>query len=126
MKLMPDDLPESLREVMDLIGLQATFRLVQHFGGAIAVYVPHQIETDHQLAVALGLPAARKLAVYYGGAELRNIPRCAFGLRRIRNAEIDRRHRAGDSALNLARAFGLTERQVRTILSEARDRTDEK
>lgn len=116
-----NDLPKSLRDVAELIGPQAALKLVEHFGGATAVYVPYQIESDHQLAVALGLPAARKLAAYYGGDNLRNIPRCALGLRRIRNAEIRRCHRAGRPASKLALEFGLTERQVWTIIGETRD-----
>ena len=125
MKLTLDDLPESLREVVDLIGLAATLRLVEQFGGMIALYVPREIEADHQLAAELGLPAARKLAGHYGGDYLRNIPRCASGLRRIRNAEIRRRSRA-EPAPKLALAFGLTERQIWTILGEVDDSSQDR
>ena len=54
MKLTLDDLPESLREVVELIGLSATLKLVEHYGGLIAVYVPREIEPDHRLARDLG------------------------------------------------------------------------
>ena len=124
MRLTLDDLPESLREVVDLIGLTATLKLVEHFGGAIAVYVPRAIEDDHPLTRAVGLVAARKLSSLYGGDCLRNIPRCARGLRRIRDAEIRRRRSpsgGGESPAQLALAFGLTERQIWTILGEDDD-----
>ncbi|MDO8704006.1 MAG: Mor transcription activator family protein [Sulfuricaulis sp.] len=125
MKLTLDDLPESLREVVDLIGLPATLRLVENFGGVIQVYVPRQIEPDHPLATVLGLSTARKLVPRYGADYLRNIPRCALGLRRIRNTEIRRRHRA-ESAAKLALVFALTERQIWTILSDGDDGQQDK
>jgi hypothetical protein len=116
-KLTLDDLPESLREVVGLIGLPATLKLVEHFGGLIQLYVPRDISPDHPIAQALGVAAARKLSSVYGADTLRNIPRCAEGLRRIRNAEIRSRHPA-ESAATLALTFGLTERQIWTILGE--------
>lgn len=120
MKLTLDDLPESLREVVDLVGLPATLKLVEHFGGAIAVYVPREIEADHPLAHAVGPAAARKLSSLYGGDYLRNIPRCARGLRRIRDVEI--RARRTEGAFRLALEFGLTERQIWTIFAEDDER----
>jgi len=125
-KLSLNDLPESLHDVVELIGLAATLNLVEHFGGRIALYVPRDIEAEHPLAVAIGITAARKLAVHYGTDCLRNIPRCVDGLRRIRNAELHARREAGDSPATLAHAFGLTERQVWSILAEFRDAGDDK
>lgn len=123
MKLTLDDLPESLREVVDLIGLAATLKLVEHFGGRTQLYVPRDIDHDHPIAQAVGITAARKLATVYSADTLRNIPRCAEGLRRIRNTEIRARHPA-ESAATLALAFGLTERQIWTILGEDDEEAD--
>ncbi len=117
MKLSRADLPESLHEVVELIGLTATLKLVEHYGGLIAVYVPRKLAPDHHLARNLGLAPARKLASHYGADCLRNIPRCVDGLRRIRDSELRARHPA-ESAATLALAFGLTERQIWTILGE--------
>lgn len=124
-RLLLEDLPESLREVVDLIGLAATLKLVEHFGGLIALYVPRDIEPDHPLALAIGITAARKLSAHYGTDSLRNIPLCVAGLRRIRDAEIRRRSTA-ESAAALAREFALTERHVWRILAEALDSADDK
>ena len=126
MKLALNDLPESLRELVDLIGLAATLKLVEHFGGLISLYVPREIEAHHPIAVALGITAARKLSSHYGTDCLRNIPRCVNGLRRIRDAEIRARRESGESAAKLALAFGLTERQIWTILAEERNAGDDK
>jgi hypothetical protein len=125
-KLTLDDLPESLRDVVELIGLAATLNLVEHFGGLIALYVPRDIEPEHPIAVAIGITAARKLAAHYGTDSLRNIPRCVAGLRRIRDAQIHARREAGESPARLALAFGITERQVWSILAELRDSGDDK
>ncbi len=119
-RLSIDDLPESLREIVDLIGLPATLRLVESYGGMIALYVPRDVDPDHHLAQAIGITAARKLATRYGADTLRNIPRCVDGLRRIRNADIRARH-PRESAAALALAFHLTERQIWSILAEGRD-----
>jgi hypothetical protein len=124
-KLSLDDLPESLRDVVDLIGLPATLRLVEHYGGLIALYVPREVDPDHPLAIAIGLAAARKLAARYGADCVRNIPRCVGGLRRLRNAEIHRRRTAGESPASLARAYAITERQVWSILAEIRGGADD-
>lgn len=126
MKLTLEDLPESLRDVVELIGLAATLNLVEHFGGLIALYIPRDIEADHQIAQAIGITAARKLATHYGTDCLRNIPRCVDGLRRIRDVDIVARREAGESPARLALAFGLTERQIWSILAEARDGNDDK
>ncbi len=122
-RLTLDDLPESLRDVVELIGLPATLRLVESYGGIIALYVPRDIDPDHPIAVAIGIAAARKLAARYGADTLRNIPRCVDGLRRIRNAEIRARH-PHESAARLALDYSLTERQIWSILAEVRDVDD--
>lgn len=126
MKLALDDLPGSLRDVVDLIGLAATLKLIENFGGLIALYVPREIEPGHPIAIAIGITAARKLSDHYGTDCLRNIPRCVIGLRRIRDAEIHARRAAGETPARLARAFGLTERQVWAILADIRDAGDDR
>lgn len=126
MNLSLDDLPGSLREIAELIGLPATLRLVEHYGGVIALYIPREIEPDHHLARALGVTAARKLASHYGTDSLRNIPRCVRGLRRLRDTEIRACRAAGESPPALALKFGLTERQIWTILAEGREGADGK
>lgn len=125
MNLTLDDLPESLRDVVELIGLAATLKLVEHFGGLIVLYVPRETGPEHPIAVAIGITAARKLSVHYGGDCLRNIPLCVAGMRRIRDADI-RRRAASESAASLAREFTLTERHVWRILAEVLDSDDDK
>lgn len=124
MKLSLDDLPESLRDVVELIGLAATLKLVEHYGGLIALYVPRELEPDHHLARAIGISAARKLASRYGGDQVRSIPMCVGGLRRLRDAEIRRRVAEGEAPATLVREFGVTERHIWRILAKAPDEGD--
>lgn len=119
MKLDVDDLPESLRDVVELIGLSATLKLVERFGGLIKLYVPREIELEHPIAQAIGITAARKLASRYGADCLTSIPLCAEGLRRLRDAELVRRAERETPAA-LALLYGITERHVWRILAEAR------
>ncbi len=114
-------LPESLHEIADLIGLPATLKLVERWGGLIKLYIPLEITPEHPLAVTLGWEAAQALVVTYGGDEIRNIPRCAAGIRTLRNVAIRTEHDAGVSAVRLALKHGLTERQIWTILGEETD-----
>ncbi len=113
-----ENLPESLRDIADLIGFTAALKLVEHYGGVGALYIPHAIKPDHHLARNIGIEAARKLAMHYGSDYLRNIPRCTRRSRSLRNAEIRARRKAGESPATLARAYGLTERNIWAILAE--------
>lgn len=124
MNLAHVDLPGSLRDLESLIGLSATLKLVEHFGGRISLYVPHDIEPNHALAVAVGVVAARVLSKHYGGDCLRNIPRCVNGLRRIRNEYIYTLRDAGESPAKIAGMLSLTERQIWNILADRRDNDD--
>lgn len=110
-------LPESLRDIVDVIGLAATLELVEHFGG-IALYVPSELTSEHRIVKALGAAAAAKLWEVYQ-ADTLIIPRCNEALRRARNAEIIARNQAGATVAVLALEYALTQRAVWYILADA-------
>lgn len=112
-------LPESLRELVDLIGLPAALKLVERWGGITAVYVPKDMAPGHELARVLGMEAARKLSEVYGGDCLRNIPRCVGGLRAVRDRQVVRLRSEGLAPRDIAPLVGLTERWVWEILNRA-------
>ena len=116
-----DDLPASARDLASLIGLPATLRLVEGWGGTMRLYVPKAMAQDHELARALGLEAARALSGVYGGDYVPSIPRCADALRQARDRALLRRRAEGASPAALAQEFGLTERHVWRLLAEARE-----
>ena len=109
------DLPGSLRDLVELIGLPAALALVEHWGGVIALYVPQEMHAAHPLARRLGVEAAHKLASVYGGGSI-TIPRAAHALRRARDREVMRLRAEGLSPRDIAPQVGLTERWVWEIL----------
>jgi Mor family transcriptional regulator len=113
-------LPESMQPVVKAIGISAAISLVHVFAGR-KVYIPKlSIDDDRdELERLIGYPLLRQLAAAMGGQAL-TIPHIERMLRDQRDAEIVRRSIAGESAYKLAADFGLSDRAVRSILSEAR------
>jgi Mor family transcriptional regulator len=56
--------PRQLHEIATVIGLSAVLELARNFGGQL-VYVPKQIDHDHEISKVIGSEAAEKLAEYY-------------------------------------------------------------
>jgi DNA-directed RNA polymerase specialized sigma24 family protein len=116
-----EHLPESVRELSELVGLNAALKLVDRWGGQIALYVPQRVDQDHPLAQTLGLEAAQALSRHYGGDYLRNIPRAARAMRAARDKAVLKRRGEGASPARIAQEFGLTERWVWELLRRAKD-----
>ena len=114
-----EELPQSLVEVADVIGLSATLVLVEKAGG-VRIYIPDRLGDDHRLIEWLGRDAAVRLSEAYAMEEL-IVPRCAEQLRNVRNRCIRQERTQGDSTAALALRYRLTERQVFTILSRQED-----
>jgi Mor family transcriptional regulator len=111
----PSLLPETLREIAEVVGLPAAVRLVEWRGG-VRVYVPARVTERHPLARVLGVRAAAALCARYPGAEL-CIPRAEAALRAVRDADIRRRYSGGEGAPALALEYGLSLRQIRSIVA---------
>lgn len=109
------DLPHSLADMAETLGVTTTMQIVTAHGGT-RLFVPKKIHAQHHLANLLGMEQARRLSKHFGGESL-TIPRMASAIRAKRNREIVRRYDAGDSVRVLAHAYGLTDRQIYTILS---------
>lgn len=118
----PDLLPESVLDLIDVIGINAALTIVEQRGG-IRLYVPAKATESHWLADLIGLDALQKLVDVYAREEI-EIPRCAATLKDIKDREI-----ASSTASNseLARQYGMTERNVRKIRRrvEARNNNDQ-
>lgn len=105
-------LPGIVREISELIGLNATLKLVEHYPG-IPMWVPVKFDPEHVLVKIVGHEAASKLVDNYGG-ESYAMPKCMDAIRAVRNAKIC----ASDkSQRQLAIEHGLTVRQIRNIQS---------
>ncbi|MBF0261071.1 MAG: hypothetical protein HQL97_04405 [Magnetococcales bacterium] len=112
-----DELPETLREIRDVIGWTATMQLVREHGG-LRVMVPKTMRADHPLANLLGSEAAGRFSKVYGGETVK-IPRAISALRCHRDREILRRYDAGEKLAALAREYELDLRTIERIIPRA-------
>lgn len=99
---------------IELIGEEATAKLIERFGGT-RLYIPHCPTPDDTLVQAVGEEPALKLAHTFGGerVEVPNPP--------PRRMRILAMRAAGHSVESIARALGCTRRRVFQVLAETRD-----
>lgn len=110
-------LPESILELIDVVGLQAALAIVEERGG-VRLFVPKIYKPDHWLCKLIGTDPAAKLIAYYGGEEI-EISRCAAALNAVKEHQI-----ANSDASNseLARQYGYTERGIRKLRRRVEER----
>jgi hypothetical protein len=108
-------LPGILREIAELVGIPDTLKLVSHYGG-MRLYVPKHLPDEHVLIDIVGIDAAIKLSERFGGMDHFDIPKAQAVSIALRNSKI-REEYPSSSHRKLALKYGLTERQVRKILS---------
>lgn len=109
-EVLVEDLPESLRELQQLIGLPATMAIVKRWGG-LRIKIPSRYHDDHQLVKVVGHEAMVKVVDNYAGCNL-YIPRALTAILAMRNVDILTRLDNEVSASTLAREYNLTERQI--------------
>lgn len=104
-----------LRDLVELIGHQPAIELVRAWGGR-RLKVPALMTTDHPLVFCVGMEAALKLAEAYGGAEALDLPAERNFLLDMRNDAILAGWNAKRSVAWLSRTYGVSRRQVNSIL----------
>ena len=113
-----DNLPKSVRNIVELVGLTPALALVSAYPGC-GIKVPVGLRDDgvmcSRLIAIMGLEAAEKFIATYAGERM-TIPRCVKALRDERDQRIISAYDAGRSVTSIAIASALTERQVRSIL----------
>lgn len=110
-----EDLPASLLDVAEALGLRVALRLMAEFGGR-DVKFPRRPDEDHPVARALGMDDALALCEFLGGAQIyvpHGRPR-----RSSRPAVLDMQAR-GLGRAEISRALGLSERHVRYLANQA-------
>lgn len=115
-----DNLPPSVREMVELIGLAPTLRLVEAYGGNVLRIPTGGRDTGAtgmraRLVELLGEEATDRLIASYGGERI-TVARCAAALRDRRDRRMIEDYGRGVAVSRLAREHCLTERQVRNIL----------
>lgn len=109
-------LPQMLQDLVAMIALPATMKIVEARGGT-ALYVPvKHLADNHYLVQLIGREAAEILQGEYHGEEL-SIPTALKAMRAIRNAEIRAKRRHMSEAM-LAREYRMSDRNIRFICNE--------
>ena len=104
-----------LEEINDLIGWPATLKLVKRYGGT-HVKIPTLCRDDWDIALLLGRPAALRLHQRFSRTKI-YVAKMDEVLRDQRNRAIVDDYSSGVSVSNLARSYGLSDRQIWNILS---------
>jgi Mor family transcriptional regulator len=110
-------LPQSMTQLVALIGLDAALALVNRWGG-LTIEVPRGLGSGRvieELRAVLGTEAANTFMQTFGGEDF-YIPRCAQLLRDARDLSIQADYDAGTAVAELARKHHLSERSVWTTL----------
>lgn len=114
--LYSNELPPLLQTISEQIGLAATLRLVELYGGS-DLFVPKRFDKEHALVAAIGMEACEQLSLSYDSTTL-YIPRCVRAIRAARDYEINERYLNEQiDQRQLAKMYELTVRQIRTIVN---------
>ena len=123
------NLPASVQELVDLIGLDLAMKLVRSLGGTTFPVPKRQTKLGelrfNMLADVVGVDAAGELVKHFGGGEL-YVPRCAKILQEKRDTEINQLFieacregkRSTDIVNSLARQYRITDRRIWYILKK--------
>ena len=127
-----EELPNSVREIVEVIGLDATLRLISQLPVCqrpgrklpiVMLYVPKKLPPDHELVRMIGYPDAMKLVRVFGG-EILYPASCRNVFKRFRDDAIVRMAGMGARTSVIAELFGMTDRAVRYIV-EGREKAPE-
>lgn len=108
-------LPQSLAELVDIIGLPAVLKLMKAFGGT-DIWIPKRLSHNHELVNAIGPEAAQTLCEYMAGERFKVARGKAIEIE-VRNRAIRRERQEGAKLSDLALRFELCDRQVLNILN---------
>lgn len=107
-------LPQQLKDLIDVIGLEAVQKLVEVYGG-VRLKFPLSLKPDHPLAKLLGWQTARTLCDHYG-ASFMDVPKAQSAITEYRNNLIREAHARGATVRELAYRYRLTQRRIWYIL----------
>ena len=116
LSILPEALPESLRELARVLGDSDAIRLVGVHGGArVIVPVPAKAREDHPLAVTMGAEAFAKLVANYGGSVL-DLPKGDAYMRVLRHNQVRQCREQGLTLDETAETTGYSRRHVMNIM----------
>ncbi|TCT37445.1 helix-turn-helix domain-containing protein [Martelella mediterranea] len=109
-----DNLPGSIEEIGEAIGMRLALKIVAVFGGR-EIKFPGNPSDNHPVIVALGKEDGYKVCNYMAGGTL-SVPHCRP--RRNAKAEIQRLEAEGLTRGEIARRLGITQRWVRKMAND--------
>jgi hypothetical protein len=110
-------LNKRMQDLADLIGIDLTLILSEHFGGT-HLNIPNKAKPNHALVSLIGLDAFKKLCAAYGSTKL-EINLCNSFIKHCRNIEILEGAKQGATNAQLSKKFNMTERGIRGIKAKA-------
>lgn len=120
--ISPEAMPESLRELVRVLGQADALRLVSSHGGA-RITVPKTPKADHPLRLALSEAAFLHLVAEYGG-EAMDLPKGDAYMRELRHEQVRECRRQKLTVDEIAEATGYSRRHVLNILGGHADSVD--
>lgn len=107
-------LPQILKEIADVAGLEAAIEIARVRGG-MEVYIPAKADCNHWLVRSVGEEAAKLICDHFtmnGGGMRINIPFGPVHRNAVLRRRVDKMIKEGKSAGEIVRATGYTERGV--------------
>lgn len=112
-----DDMPLSIIELAETLGMRVALALIQNFGG-LEVKFPVAPKPDHPVILALGETDGLALCKYMGGGQM-YVPH-ARPARSVRK-DVARMEARGMDRNAIARALGVSTRHVRRVANQSAD-----
>ncbi len=106
-------LPESLQELADHIGLEATLKLAEAYP-CIPVYIPASAKENHPIATLIGLEAFEVLTTIYAGDTIK-LAKVDAARRQIKHCALRRMKEQGYSNRQVAILFDYSLRHVERL-----------
>lgn len=122
-KAVEDDLPESIKEIAGIIGIENALELVSEFGGVEIFFPAGGNSTFSRVVDLIGKENAEKLHFNYREVEV-YIPCCSKAIRKLRNRvicteydELLKTMSAKVAARTLARKYFMSNRGIEKIVN---------
>lgn len=115
---MESDFPDSVQEIINVIGRNKALILAGMANGCLYVPQPRRMTPDHWIAQTIGHEAAMELSKEFPGFILK-FSTCRYLYRDFRNRTFWRLSDEGWSKSEIAVFFRITERHVGNILKQA-------
>lgn len=112
-KLDYELLPDSGKEIADLVGIEAASEIISRLGGT-QVYIPCRVTISNSLVDHFGIDVVARLATRHGGCEL-DIPMAQKAVTDLKHRRVLSFLAGGASDAAAALRFGTTTRNIRRI-----------